>query len=135
MAKIKAFSLGGTEGFLPLSWLTAVDAPRHIQQGEAVAYAFSKADLAGMLEDRGLSRHAADQMVKCFRLGPGGSGWALLVDAGVIDPTRAGIYAAHDLVKGSKVIEVPATGEPRVIAVMGYESGPGGRGLYVIPVT
>lgn len=135
MAKIKTFTLGGSEGALPRRWLDGVEAPRHVSQGSMLAFAYTKNDLNGMLTDRGIHQHIADSMTRSTRWerdGRVGDTWQLLIDEAAIDPTRPGIYVSDlNMVKNSLIAEVLADGTVKPIARLGFSSGRGNYGLYI----
>lgn len=139
MAKVRTFTLGGTDALLPSDWLEAVKAPQHIRQGDVVAFAWSKKDLLGMYEDRGVGARSAEWLAgrsRWSRDGSVGTSWQMLIDDGVVDPTRPGIWVAHNIVKGSYVGEVMPNGSVELVARIGWDSDFGGphgrrRGLFV----
>jgi hypothetical protein len=110
---MKVFPSDSGSPFLPRRWLDALGAPRHIQQGSAIAVAENRAALAELLA----SVHApllADSLR--LRRGLQSTSNQALIDAGVIDLDAPGLYAYERPVKDCPVIRVT----PEGIAVVAW---------------
>lgn len=104
---MKIFPSDGSRPMLPRPWLAALDAPGHVQQGEVIAVAADRAQMAELLQSVCALRVAGS-----LRLRRGGQSKPdqALIDAGVIDPAVPGLYAYERATKDRPVIRVTPEG-------------------------
>lgn len=119
---------------LPREWLSAVGSERHQCQGSLVIVANVKRDCDALLTDRGVGQYAADDMVRGLRVANQSNTVQNLIDAGVLDPAKAGVYVYYQAVKDYPIGRLNFDGSIEVVGHWRYDSGFGGRGLYVEPV-
>lgn len=108
MPKVKRFT--AVNAFMPNEWCEVVGAPSHVRQINALALAYTKADLTGLIEDR--TRERGDYIAADFKLqrdGRVGNHWQEAIDAGIIDPDQPGIYITES---GGRINDVIVRVEP-----------------------
>lgn len=122
--------------FLPTVWCKAILGEDWDRRANAslLVVANVKKDVAALLTDRGLSQSQADNLAEDLRLqrqpfGP--TDINMLVDAGVIDPGRAGVYLWYRAQKDRPVVRVEPDGTITTVAHFRYDSRRGGRDLWV----
>jgi hypothetical protein len=104
---VKIFPSDFGHPFLPRPWLDALGAPRHIQQGQVIAVAENRAQLAELLASVRVPHLAGSLRL---RRGPQSTPNQALIDAGVIDPDVPGLYAYERPVRDCPVIRVTPEG-------------------------
>jgi hypothetical protein len=104
---MKVFPSDWAKPLLPRPWLDALGAPRHIQQGEAIAVAENRAQLAELLAS---VRHPLLASSLRLRRGLQSTSNQALIDAGVIDLGEPGLYVYERAVKDCPVIRVTPEG-------------------------
>lgn len=131
---MKAYTPHGV-AFLPREWLTAVEAPSHVGQGDILLTAASKADAERLLFTRNISSYHAESIVRETRMVPKRgwpTSWQQLAEAGLLDPEVPGVYVAHNRSVGGRVVRIDEGGGWTLIAVWQF---PAGRHSGLIPVS
>lgn len=112
--KMKAYHNDSTS-IVPRAWLEATGAAVHHAQGEVVVVARTKADALRLVADRGWYNPTS----RLFHVDES-TPTKKLIDAGVIDMTREGVYAARNHVHDHTVVSVDAADQFTPVARWEY---------------